>query len=219
MIEIKALFEERKTDILHTLQLLEEIEKKSTIIKAGSSLKSSIFIMLYNLIEGVVTQSFVKIFEKISFVSDFSLLNNDIKLLYLKPHPTKIRTSSDILKFTNELSILHKQSFDKYSKESDLFSGNLDARKIRELLVSSLGVKYEYHCVNEERLLMIKNFRNQLAHGERSYSELGRDYLKSDIEKYSNATFDYLDGFIKIIEKYISEEGYLLSKVGSISYG
>ena len=67
MIEIKALFEERKTDILHTLQLLEEIEKKSTIIKAGSSLKSSIFIMLYNLIEGVVTQSFVKIFEKMHF--------------------------------------------------------------------------------------------------------------------------------------------------------
>ena len=73
--------------------------------------------------------------------------------------------------------------------------------------------------VQFQSLLMIKNFRNQLAHGERSYSELGRDYLKSDIEKYSNATFDYLDGFIKIIEKYISEEGYLLSKVGSISYG
>lgn len=218
MIEIKSLFEERKTDIFHTLHLLKEIEKNTNTIKAGASLKSSIFIMLYNLIEGVVTQSFVKVFDTVSNVSVFSLLNNDIKLLYLKPHPTKIRTSKDILKFTNELSVLHKQSFDNYSKESDLFSGNLDARKIRELLTGSLGIKYEYHCDNEERLLLIKNFRNQLAHGERSYSELGRDYLKSDIEKYCNATFDYLEGFIKIIEIYILEEGYLLSKAGSISY-
>lgn len=218
MIEIKSLFEERKTDIFHTLHLLEEIEKNTNTIKAGASLKSSIFIMLYNLIEGVVTQSFVKVFDTVSNVSVFSLLNNDIKLLYLKPHPTKIRTSKDILEFTNELSVLHKQSFDNYSKESDLFSGNLDARKIRELLTGSLGIKYEYHCDNEERLLLIKNFRNQLAHGERSYSELGRDYLKSDIEKYCNATFDYLEGFIKIIEIYILEEGYLLSKAGSISY-
>ena len=218
MIEIKSLFEERKTDIIQTLQLLEDIEKNTSIIKAGASLKSSIFIMLYNLIEGIVTQSFVKVFETVSVVSEFSLLNNKIKLLYLKPHPPKIKTSKDILEFIGDISILHKQSFDEYSKESDLFSGNLDAKKIRELLFDSLGVRYEYHCDNEEKLLMIKNFRNQLAHGERSYSELGRDYLKSDIEKYCNATFDYLDRFIRIIEIYILGEGYLLSKADNINY-
>lgn len=222
MLEIKELVADRRTDIDSILQLLshDDISIHNNIsIKGGSALKATIFVMLYNLIEGVIMQSFEKIFDLISNnVSDFSVLNDKLQQLYIKPYTKRLNDTNKIVEFIGKTSILHKLTFEQYSNENELFSGNLDAMKIRTLL-KMLGVQYEYHSKNEHKLCEIKNYRNQLAHGEKSYSELGRNYTIRDLIKYRDATFDYINGYINIIEKYLNEGGYLQSNMGCITYG
>lgn len=174
--------------------------------------------MLYNLIEGVVTQTYTFLFDTIrNNVNTFDELNNKIKLIYLNLQVGMLEKPADILNYLSRYQDIHKISYEEYTQKKTLYSGNLDAKTIRELN-DKIGIRYELHVDNEEKMLTVKNNRNKLAHGELSYQEVGRNYTDSDLSGYIDAVFNYVTSFKRIIEQYINGEGYLESKVGSIVY-
>ena len=84
-------------------------------------------------------------------------------------------------------------------------SGNIDAQKIREILRQIGGTEIK----DGRRLEAIKNKRNNLAHGEFSFSEIGKDYTVNDLISYKNDTKDYLSKVLDEIELYIDNQKYL----------
>lgn len=215
MVEVENLINERKDDINNTMILLREHLES---IQYATLIKSNIFIMLYNLIEGVVTQTYTFLFDTIrNNVNTFDELNNKIKLIYLNLQVGMLEKPADILNYLSRYQDIHKISYEEYTQKRTLYSGNLDAKTIRELN-DKIGIRYELHVDNEEKMLTVKNNRNKLAHGELSYQEVGRNYTDSDLSGYIDAVFNYVTSFKRIIEQYINGEGYLESKVGSIVY-
>ena len=60
----------------------------------------------------------------------------------------------------------------------------------------------------EPVLLKIKNGRNNLAHGDQSFEEYGRNLAIQDIVSMKVKVFSFLDELIEKVEKYLQEQLY-----------
>lgn len=61
---------------------------------------------------------------------------------------------------------------------------------------------------NGRDLVIIKEKRNKLAHGQFTFSEIGRDYTINELIGFKNNTKNYLDNVLSEIESYINYKGY-----------
>lgn len=211
MIELEDIIYNRKKEIVNTYNLIVSLEQMPNVtIHQSASLKASIFIMLYNLLEGLITQSFTLLFDEIATnVNHIDNLNDSMQKLYYRIYQNKLSSAKEIQKFVVDYPNVHKITYDEYKQKVELYSGNLDARKVRDLL-QSIGNQYELHTKNEDVLVDIKSARNKLAHGEFSYAEIGRNYTVTEIKrKYILNMFRYVDAFERQIESYISQKKYL----------
>jgi hypothetical protein len=93
----------------------------------------------------------------------------------------------------------------------DLFSGNLDGRKIRET-----ATEYGFLDTTDSAktgdgidLLIIKANRNDLAHGVKSFAEVGRDKTADELLEIKKKTVTYLRQILQNIEQYLSNQDYL----------
>ena len=77
----------------------------------------------------------------------------------------------------------------------NLFSGNLDSRRIKEIS-EEFGI---YFDLEEPFLLKVKNIRNSLSHGEKSFRVACKDYTVNELKEGLEKTRTYLD---KLIEAY-----------------
>ena len=88
-------------------------------------------------------------------------------------------------------------------------SGNIDAQEIRNILKQVGG-----HEIKDGRSLKtIKDKRNNLAHGEFSFSEIGKDCTVNDLIVYKDDAKEYLSKVLDEIESYINSQKYLKNKV------
>ncbi|OQX05810.1 MAG: hypothetical protein BWK80_51675, partial [Desulfobacteraceae bacterium IS3] len=104
-------------------------------------------------------------------------------------------------------SVLNKETITLLKKNLD-FSGNLDAKKIREL-----ADRFGFDAPRDGRsLVTIKDKRNHLAHGDYTFSEIGRDYTVKDLDNFKTETFAFLSDAINKIEAFIVNKRYAVSK-------
>jgi hypothetical protein len=93
-----------------------------------------------------------------------------------------------------------------------LFSGNVDAKRVREV-----AQEYGFTCtplasdVNNigSPILTVKSNRNDLAHGHKSFVEVGRDKVKTDLEAAKTAAIDLLRAVLTDVDGYIQATEYL----------
>lgn len=164
-------------------------------------LKSTLFLMFYNAIESTVYVSIQKIFDDIKInCSSFHLLTEKIQKVYLKYY-TSLRHKNYNIMFSilKNINNLHRLTYEEYLKNVSLFSGNLDAYKIRDIL-NRFGINNNFHVKDEDKLLLIKNIRNKLAHGENSFNEIGRNYTVNDMQRFSGIVFNYLSELCRLID-------------------
>lgn len=88
-------------------------------------------------------------------------------------------------------------SYSRIKKSLNLFSGNLDSRSIKNVC-KKVGVNLT-DDIKEPVLLIVKNNRNKLAHGETKFNNTCQDITLNEIEEICNKTQKYL---IKVIDKY-----------------
>jgi hypothetical protein len=88
-------------------------------------------------------------------------------------------------------------------------AGNLDAVKVSDL---AKRYGFSHKCTKKAQggavLLKVKTERNNLSHGEKSFSECGRDLTYQNLKSVKNRAVEYLRSILKNIEEYIANKRY-----------
>jgi hypothetical protein len=181
---------------------------KNTNLELEQTLKATGFLLLYNLIEATMRNGIEAIFTDITNKNiSFDILKPEIQLIILD-NVKKNKSPKNLLKNLNNISIdIISASF----SSDKLFSGNVDSRKIKDIA----GL-YGFSCEtdplktqNGNDWLRIKNNRNDLAHGFKSFEEVGRGTNTEELLDIKDRVINYLQGIVENIEDYISKKEYL----------
>lgn len=218
MIFIREDFYTRLQEFETIFSLLEKIEgniiKIEDDITTSTKLKSMLLLILYNAIESSFTNSLKKIHEVlIEEKVSYSNLNKNLQHLFIRYNTNILQKKSvhnSIAEICDLLEIIHEYksfniNFDKMTQYYKLYSGNLDAKEIRSVL-SKYGINIVQKC---EYLQKIKNARNQLAHGEKSFEECGREYSSQEVNQIKESAERFMDMVFEEIYYFIYKKNYL----------
>lgn len=166
-------------------------------------IKSSIILMIYNAVEGtfsnLLSDFFDFIVEKEISYSELPKRLQDNILKYhineINKKPTKLYNYHDL----NEVEWC-RISYLEFCKYFNLFSGNLDAKHIREVS-KKLGVDLPNDLSNNS-LLMVKNIRNKLAHGEIKFSTASQDLVLDNLKSIRYDVEKYMQDLIQVYEAF-----------------
>ena len=222
-------FEERKNEVCLYIDLLQNISKPGQKFckidqRQRNILFANLYLLLYNLIESTVCKCEEELTQEFS---QHSLLNIS---LYIE----KIKSQ-----WIMTISQAHNQNMQEretgvkklFEKLLDIENNTLGAdfrfkkstnvdNTVVEDAFTSYGIPLEIdknlkteiscHRRNNEGLTqLIRNERNALAHGNKSFVESGQDITFSDAKQYANIIFKYLESIIASLESFISEKKYL----------
>ncbi len=193
------------------IKLVEEIpgnnkaQERDDVLE--HTLKTSAYLLLYNLIEFTMKNAIEAIFDE--------LQNQGVSFDDIRPELKKIilvnlkrRNPDKILDEIQDISLDIVQI--GFNRE-ELFAGNIDSKLIRET-----AKKYGFYSptddkkiTNGEDLYLVKNNRNDLAHGSKSFTEVGKEKGADELIKIKNQVVEYLEGILKKVETYIDKQEYL----------
>jgi hypothetical protein len=167
----------------------------STILKANG------FLLLYNLVEATIRNAITAIFNSIhSTNATFKNLTDELQKLWINQELKQLRRE-DLFNFAKKILEDELLSF---KTECVNISGNIDAQKIRDI-----AKQFGYpESKNGQDLLIIKEKRNKLAHGELSFGDIGKDYTVRELLEFKDATKDYLSAVLLEIENYINNKKF-----------
>lgn len=209
MINIKTELSEKKEEVELFLNMIDEMTNAQGYVSKIAILKSAYIVMLYNMIESTMSLIFERVHEKIS-TQNYGDLAPKIKAIWVdyffKKHPEKhfqIHLDKTIEK-TLEFPLLPA-----FSNRIKLFSGNLDGKKLDELL-QKYGIG-TLSTSDREQLLIIKEKRNKIAHGELMFKEACRNMTTRELQALRNASFSALESVVQQTESYFSERKFLLA--------
>ena len=166
------------------------------------TLKASCFLIMYNLVESTTKNAIQAIFDDLEIHSvEFDMCRKEVRKIVI--NNLKKTNSDRIIPVFSNLSIdIIVKTFDK----NDLFSGNLDAKRIRD-------VAKEYGFNNPRadgsQLLPVKTNRNELAHGNKSFDEVGREYGMDQLNAIQRSVKKYLEALLNSVDDYIVNRHYL----------
>ncbi len=89
----------------------------------------------------------------------------------------------------------------------------MDAKKIKKIAdhYSFSGLTNAQKTKNGENILVVKSKRNDLAHGIKSFEEVGRDKTIEELLKIKEEVVEYLRQILENIRDYLDNEEYLES--------
>jgi hypothetical protein len=183
-------------------------------------LKSNFLLMLYNLIESCVKSGFEEVYEaleteNISYVQASYALRDiwsNHEISKANQDTAKDKTYGSRVKaileqvISNAPLTLSKEVIEKMA------SGNLDARKIRELLNRHDIVFIETNAGDKDKILTVKTKRNNLSHGDESFDEAARNLSLKDLRDIKTEVLLFIDDAIKGIELYYNNKLYRLGE-------
>ncbi|NEP78553.1 MAG: hypothetical protein F6K39_10405 [Okeania sp. SIO3B3] len=194
-----------------TIKLAMEGKGKPKIKEIDSelikTLKASAFLLLYNLVESTMRNVIEAIFDELQNQGvSFDKIRPELKKIVL--YNLKRRNPDKVLQKIIDISLdIITAGFDK----EELFSGNIDAR-----LIKDTAKKYGFSWQTDYKktsdgsdLLTVKDNRNNLAHGIKSFAEVGKEKTADELIEIKNKVIKYLRQILKNIEIYINNRGYL----------
>lgn len=199
MSAVKDDFNKRSDEIELYLSHLTKLEAQTSAdVALMATMKASAMLLIYNLVESTTVNSIESIYdhlktERLGFIE----VDDALKAMVLKCarecNPQKL------------VKIMRDESLDlavAAFKKDKVFSGNVDARAIRDMW-DNYGIN-RTNDYTENALLEVKSARNDLAHGAKSFSELGRSLTVEDIKAKYDATKNLLLTALKDVERYIA---------------
>ena len=108
----------------------------------------------------------------------------------------------------NQISIdIITATFDR----EELFSGNVDAKLIKAI-AEKCGFSYKTEPTKTKdgkNLRAVKDNRNDLAHGVKSFEEVGRDQTIEELLEIKEEVIEYLRQILQNIKIYLDNQEYL----------
>ncbi|USL59533.1 MAE_28990/MAE_18760 family HEPN-like nuclease [Pantoea ananatis] len=203
------------TEIIDFIKAIEIYDNLDAPRPNNMVLKSSVIVMLYNVVESTITRVLAKIHEVIisEDIKYYDLSKNIRNLMLLYYHKNREK-NPDI---HNSLEVIHgtidfingingfNLNYNEMAKFYSLYSGNLDAKQVRKVFN-----KYEITIPENigGNLKDIKNGRNTLAHGEKSFEEYGRDIVVARLEMYIQNVTIFLNSVVDFTEVFLNEKKY-----------
>lgn len=229
LAETRDVVKERKIEIERQLSFIKKaIETKSTSLtfteESGNvdlsnlvsfdrglikTLSASTYLLLYNLIECSMTNAIDCIHEHIrKEKTSFHDLTQKMQKIALKNFRNALNKEDHVL---SQSSIEHAIVWLGYDGEK-IFSGNIDARKVKEM-ATKYGFVISEEAIQRSRggssLMRIKSKRNELAHGKVSFEECGQECSIDELYDMYDQAIIFVDGILDAIEHYLNERLYL----------
>jgi len=226
MISVLSDFERRVEEINIYFLLLENIEEKYAVLYFPKKrthkyqphdtelikiLKANLFLLLYNLSESSIKQSLSEIYEQITDQQlKYDKVIDEIKKIWIDEKHNNFRNkgTDNIFKVISNLA---EEIIEIKFDSEKMISGNIDGRKIKEFSVKH-GFSSIVHKNTKDgiKLHQVKVQRNNLAHGNTSFAECGRNYTISDLREIKHEVIIYLRRILKNIEKYLIKRKYAI---------
>ncbi len=245
---LRTDFLDRVDEIESYFNFIEKIENGNKVLtdyskttttniddKLEKILKSTAFLLLYNLIESTILNSITDIFDEISVKNiSYSMVNPDVKKYWIKhklkfDENTKKKTMAE--NFHHIVSQILEHMPLMIEKEHVEYGGSLETAKIKAIC-KEIGIKSNhFKCRKNDNgykvFEEIKIKRNELAHGKFSFSKIAErlTYKGSVRERaeggqiidsfglvhFKKYTIQLLSSYIDDIEEYIASEGYKIA--------
>lgn len=207
------------------IQLVVEEDAEKPKIKErypqlSNTLKASAYLLLYNLVESSMRNAIEAIFDelqeqKVTFEQLTPKLKKivleNIKEIALKKRPNE---EDKVLEKIKNISL--DIIWVGFNKEKAL-PGNLDGKSIKNT-ANNYGFSYKTNpkeTNNGQDLEKIKENRNYLAHGVKSFAEVGQAKTADELIEIKNKVVNYLRQILENIETYLANQEYLDSSAGS----
>ena len=206
MVGVKNTFEQRKTEIEIYFNFLNSYVPENADDDLFKILKSNLLVMLYNLIESSISNAIEEIHNNIhSNAVSFNLLKENFKTLLIS-NTKRVNPNDFVSKINDVATDIVKHTF----KKDELFSGNVDSRKIKKLSEQyGFNSDTDYDKTKHgSYLVTIKGRRNDLAHGVFSFTEVGKEYSKQELEEMKTTTIFYISEILDNIEHYLLNGEY-----------
>lgn len=196
-------------------------------------IKSQFMLMLYTTLESIVMTSIQDIFDDIYQKQyNFYHLTDKLKQIYLKFNVKhKERHFNQIISDNNFINIfdrikrneivnidLFNNEDNNQNNENPFSSGSLDYKNINECILKKFGINIDKNEFNRyskktrgdilKNIENMKNYRNQLAHGEKTFDEIGRNITIKDLKEYFLSWIILLRKYLKSIQSYIDKQEY-----------
>lgn len=207
---------ERKRQVRHYLLAVSAAERNLSLGSATRTqegrlltLRAGAFLVLYNLIEATTRGAIEAIHDEIitkniGFTSLNPQIRKEVVIKFRKS--TEVFDSSDLNNFPSGFVAIALALNDGIK-----IAGSVDARKIR-----SLGECYGFSCKTDTAknrdgsdLLTIKTNRNDLAHGHKTYEEVGRNYTSRELMFIARRSMHYITAIVDNISDFLETESYL----------
>ena len=225
----KDLLLSRRAEVLGYLSFLDTALTSNAAIHIPSgktrsfdmeltrTLKANAYLLLYNTVEAVMSQLLEEIHAE---VRDSNVNLDDLNhKLYVQVIKTLNKEGSTNI----EKDFAHPSSqaiveywLEDYTKrvkknKNPHFSGNLDSDTIK-----GIGRKYGFFNDEEEvdrklsskALETVRDYRNKLAHGEYSFSEIGKWRSFPELEADAKSTLETLQNTIDIVNDFLVSKQY-----------
>lgn len=191
---------------IRCVNILGDEETKEIDSKLSTILKANGFLLLYNLIEATVRNSIDAVLNSIhSTTVTFGCLSEKLKKIWLKQESKGLNSEKNQERILHIANTILENEILTFERDCINISGNIDAQKIRGVIKQFGGNEIS----NGRNLKTIKDKRNYLAHGEFTFSEIGKDYTVGELIAYKNEAKNYLSNVLDEIQNYIDNQKYL----------
>ncbi|GAA0593037.1 hypothetical protein GCM10009416_34320 [Craurococcus roseus] len=214
-----ADFRQRRREVRRYLAVLIRAEREILSRGVGrhdrelNILRAATVLVLYNAVEASARAGIQAIYDEIDVTgTSFDELCEPLRRRVMKDFRANVGVdkAAAMRKVALELVVT---SFDA----SKLFSGNVDARELRNqsgdygFTITADGRRTRMG----EDLVTIKQKRNDLAHGNASFSEVGRDYTAKQLKEIATRSLDYVEAVLTSIDHYLTTSGFRFSAPGA----
>lgn len=179
-------------------------------------LKANCFLLLYNVVEATVREGFLEIYRSIENEGcSVRALGPNMRSLWMdaqfrRVKPTTATPDSYRVVAKDMLQTVLDDLLAKLDVTALKMEGNLDAAQIRKIC-DAHGVSHRTPrwAKGGQNLLVIKQQRNGLAHGNRSFVECGRDFTMTDLIGIKRETVLYLRAILRNMARYTRRKAFL----------
>jgi hypothetical protein len=220
MTAVLLLFQERKQEIeLYFEHVADFLDKDAIVLFPDHRVKSlsldlehillsNLFLLLYNLVESSISGAIESIYKEMLV---HSVSYDDIQpaiQMEIMDHVRKNVNTKKLIETVNHWVI---DILKHYPKSTELFSGNVDQEEIKKM-----AQKYGFSIhtdarktKNGEKLKTIKNRRNELAHGFKSFQECGEERSFQEMKAIKEECLLYIEQILKNIDTFLKNKAYL----------
>jgi len=183
----------------------------------AKTLKANGFLLLYNLVESTMRNAIEAIFDEFKSKGiSFDKIKPEIRVTVLQNLQTCFKKSS-AKNLHSKISQISIDIITATFEREQIFSGNVDAKVIRETAVK-YGFSHSTDCSKTkdgQNLLLVRETRNDLAHGIKSFEEVGRDKTIDELLEIKEEVVEYLRQILENIQDYLDKEEYLDSALST----